>query len=112
MSKPIRFETNFSEFADGAAGFPACGHEHPDAALLVTCRSGMDGWTAAPQITSPSPNARILILTQPEEQDPRSAACEAGARRCMLEKNLFEAREIVELNNQTEHVLSEPHPVA
>lgn len=40
----------------------------------------MDGLTATRQITSPFPNARILILTQPEEQDPRSAACEASAR--------------------------------
>jgi len=112
MSEPVYFETIFLESADGAAGFPACDHKHTDSALLDTRRSAMDGLTATPQITGPCPNARLLMLTQPEAQNPRSTACEAGVHRYMLEKNLFERHETIRSNSQAEHVWPQPHPVA
>jgi two-component system response regulator DegU len=55
----------------------------------------MDGLTATRQIHEAHPSARIVIVTDYDDEDLRSAASEAGASGYALKQNLADLPRIV-----------------
>jgi two-component system response regulator DegU len=81
---------NIFECEDGADALAAYTEHRPDAVLMDVRMPRMDGLAATRQILSHHPAARIVIVTDYNDDGLRNAAREAGACAYALKNNLTE----------------------
>jgi CheY-like chemotaxis protein len=81
---------NIFECNDGADALAAYTEHRPDAVLMDVRMPRMDGLSATRLILQQHPAARIVILTDYNDDGLRSAAREAGACAYALKNNLTE----------------------
>ena len=90
------------ECSDGTEARAAYAERRPDIVLMDIRMSNMDGLAATRQIRKFHPQARVVIVTDYDDEDLRKAASEAGACGYALKHNLTELsgliRTIVEKN--------------
>jgi len=88
--------------SDGAEALAAYADLRPDIVLMDIHMSKMDGLAATGQIREFHPEARVIMVTDYDDEDLRKAASEAGACGYALKQNLTELpgliRSIVEKN--------------
>jgi len=83
------------ECEDGADSLAAYAAHHPDVVLMDIRMPRMDGLSATRRLLSAYPDAKVVMLTDYNEDELRSAACEAGACAYALKHNLTELEEIL-----------------
>jgi DNA-binding NarL/FixJ family response regulator len=76
------------ECADGADAL-GCYEAHRPDWVLMDWEMRTDGLTATRRIIKAHPDARILIVTQHDDENLRAAAIEAGARGFFLKDDLL-----------------------
>lgn len=86
----------FAECDDGGEALEAYACSRPDWVLMDIEMKVMDGITATAQIRAVFPEARVIIVTNYDNQALRQAAREAGARGYVLKDNLFEMRSLLQ----------------
>src|SRR6202044_1279246 len=84
------FADKIFECEDGADALAAYTEHHPDAVLMDVRMPRLDGLSATRQILKRHPWARIVIVTDYNDEGLRSAAREAGACAYALKNNLTE----------------------
>ena len=78
------------ECSDGADALAAYTERQPDIVLMDVRMPRMDGLAAMRQIRNFDPTARVLMVTDYDDEDLRAAALEAGACGYALKQNLTE----------------------
>ncbi|HTV04070.1 MAG TPA: response regulator transcription factor [Acidobacteriaceae bacterium] len=76
------------ECRDGADALDAYTRHRPDVVLMDVRMPRLDGLTATRQIRQFDPSAKIVIVTDYDDDDLRAAAVEAGACDYALKQNL------------------------
>lgn len=79
----------FEECADGSDAIDCYEKIRPDWALMNYEMKRMNGLEATRRIVKMHPEAKILMLTQHDDDELREAAKEAGALGFMLKDDLF-----------------------
>ena len=87
--------TEIWECSDGSAALPLYEQHNPDIVLMDMRMPQMDGLTATRQIHRALPSARIVIVTDYDDEDLRLAAYEAGASGYALKQDLADLPRIV-----------------
>lgn len=80
---------DFRECEDGAEALSAYAEFHPDWVLMDWEMKQMGGLAATQNIISRFPDAKILIVTNYDEEDLRQAAKTAGASGFILKDDLL-----------------------
>ena len=75
------------ECGDGAQAFALYAEQLPDWVLMDVEMKGVDGITATRQIIAAYPQARIMIITDYNDDALRRAAYEAGACQYVVKEN-------------------------
>lgn len=83
------------ECPDGREALAAYARHRPDWVLLDGEMKTADGIAVAGEIYAAFPEAKIVILTNYDDEDLRQAARAAGACRCVLKDNLLAIRELI-----------------
>jgi CheY-like chemotaxis protein len=83
------------ECADGSEALAAYEEHRPDIVLMDIRMPTIDGLTATRLIRGYDPSARIIVLTDYQDEDMKSAALEAGAREYVLKQEIAGLPEIV-----------------
>ncbi len=83
------------ECADGADALAAYEEHRPDIVLMDLRMPHIDGLTATRQIRGYDPSARIVIVTDYEDDDMRTAALDAGAREYVLKHEISALPELL-----------------
>ena len=83
------------ECSDGADALEAYERLRPDWVLMDIGMKNVDGITATRQITTAYPQAKIIIVTDYNDDDLRSAAREAGASSYVIKENLLDIVDIL-----------------
>ncbi len=83
------------ECTDGSAALGAYEEHHPDVVLMDIRMAGVDGLTATRQICRADSSARIIVVTDYQDEDMRAAALDAGAREYVLKHDIAGLPEIV-----------------
>ena len=83
------------ECEDGADSLDAYIAHRPDIVLMDILMPHMDGLTATRKLLRAYPAATIIILTDYNDDELRSAAREAGACAYALKHNLTELEEVI-----------------
>src|ERR1700753_4144182 len=83
------------ECSDGSGALAAYEEHQPDVFLMDVRMPGVDGLTATRQICSRDPTARIIMVTDYQDDDVKAAALEAGAREYVLKHEVDGLPEIV-----------------
>lgn len=83
------------ECSDGADALTAYANHRPGIVLMDIRMPRMDGLTATRQIRQFHPSARIVMVTDYEDEDLRNAASEAGASGYALKQNLTDLPGII-----------------
>ena len=78
------------ECADGSDAFAAYADRRPDVVLMDVRMPRMDGLAATRQIRQHHPAARVVMVTDYDDEDLRKAASDAGACGYVLKQNLTE----------------------
>jgi CheY-like chemotaxis protein len=81
-----------AECEDGDEALAAYARHRPDWVLMDISMPNMDGLTATRRILELFPEARVLIVTQYDDDRLRDAARQAGAQGYVLKENLLELR--------------------
>jgi CheY-like chemotaxis protein len=81
---------------DGAHALEAYETHRPDVVLMDVKMPRMDGLTATRQLLQRYPQARVVILTDYDDDELRSAAREAGACAYALKTNLTELEAVIQ----------------
>ncbi len=76
------------ECENGAQALTAYDQCLPDLVLMDIRMPGMDGLAATRQIRARHPRARVIMVTDYDEDDLRAAASESGACGYVLKQNL------------------------
>jgi CheY-like chemotaxis protein len=76
------------ECSDGADALAAYTERQPDVVLMDIRMPRMDGLAAAREICRFDPSARVVMVTDYDDEDLREAAREAGACGYALKQNL------------------------
>lgn len=84
------------ECADGAGVLALFRLERPDFVLMDIQMEGVDGITAMRQVKAVDPTARVIIVTDYDQQDLRDEAYQAGACGYVLKENLLELVPLLE----------------
>jgi len=95
------------ECADGAEAAEAYAKHRPDLVLMDIRMPRLDGLAATRQLVKQFPEARVVMLTDYDEDDLRVAATKAGARGYALKHNLTSLEALVE---QIRSEGTEPRP--
>ena len=90
----------FAECEDGGEALEAYSSSRPDWVLMDIEMKAMDGIKATEQIRAVFPEARVIIVTNHDNQVLRHAAREAGARGYILKDNLFEMRSLLQAKTE------------
>jgi len=83
------------ECTDGADALAAYAERHPDIVLMDVRMPRMDGLAAARQIRKFDPTARVVMVTDYDDEDLRVAAREAGACGYALKQNLTDLPDLI-----------------
>jgi len=78
------------ECSDGADAMALYENHQPDVVLMDVRMPVMDGLTATRQIRQVYPSARVVIVTDYDDDDLRAAASQAGASGYALKQSLTE----------------------
>ena len=84
------------ECADGSAALTIYEQHRPDWVLLDIEMEPMDGLTASQHLHESFPSARIVIVTNYDDEELREQAQLAGACRYVLKESLLELRQILQ----------------
>ena len=87
--------TTVWECTDGAEALAAYAERLPDIVLMDIRMSRMDGLVATRQIRESHPEARVVMVTDYDDEDLRKAASEAGACGYALKQNLTELSSLI-----------------
>jgi len=87
--------TEVHECTDGSEASAAYKEQRPDWVLMDIKMNDVDGLTAARQIHTASPEAKIMIVTDYDGADLREAAQLAGACEYVVKEDLLEIRRIL-----------------
>lgn len=82
--------TEISECTDGAEAVQRYAQVRPDWVLMDIEMKDLDGISAARQIKTDFPEARIVMVTNYDHPNLRAAARRAGAKEYVLKENLLE----------------------
>ena len=85
-----------SECSDGAEALSFYKEHQPDWVLMDIRMKDVDGLTATRQIKAAFADAKIIIVTNYDDQYLRQAAQQAGASEFVLKENLLEVRRILQ----------------
>lgn len=91
------------ECTDGSDALAAYEKHCPDVVLMDVRMPSVDGLTATKQIRAYDSLARIIIVTDYEDQDLRAAALEAGAREYVLKHEISDLPEIISAVGKPRH---------
>ncbi len=83
------------ECSDGSEALAAYERLRPDWVLMDVEMKGVDGITATRQIMAAYPQARIMIITDYNDDALRRAAYEAGACQYVVKENLLDILDIL-----------------
>ena len=83
------------ECEDGAQALTAYQRRRPDWVLMDIKMPGLDGIAASSQITPADPEAKIVIVTDYDDERLRAAARNAGAREFVSKERLLDLRPIL-----------------
>jgi two-component system response regulator DegU len=83
------------ECSDGSEAISAYERLLPDWILMDLDMNGVDGITATRQITAAHPEAKIVIVTDYNDDELRRAAREAGAAEYVVKENLLNILDII-----------------
>ncbi len=83
------------ECADGSEALAAYEEHRPDIVLMDLRMPHVDGLMATRQIRGYDPSARIIVVTDYQDEDMKTAALEAGAREYVLKHEISGLPEIV-----------------
>lgn len=83
------------ECTDGCDALDTYERYRPDVVLMDVRMTVMDGLTATRQIRNSYPQARIIVVTDYDDDDLRAAALKAGACDYVLKEELANLPEIV-----------------
>lgn len=96
VSIVMPFADEIRECADGAEAVSAYCRRQPDLVFMDIRMKEMDGIAATRQIKAADPAAKIVIVTDYDDDGLRQAARSAGACGYVLKENLLELRRWVE----------------
>ena len=85
-----------SECSDGEEALSFYKEHQPDWVLMDIRMKDVDGLTATRQIKAAFADAKIIIVTNYDDQYLRQAAQQAGASEFVLKENLLEVRRILQ----------------
>ena len=85
------------ECPDGADALAVYADRVPDVVLMDIRMPRMDGLTATRQICQSHPEARVVMITDYDDEDLRKAAAAAGARAYALKQNLTDLSGLIRL---------------
>lgn len=94
---PLAME--ITECGDGGEALALYISNRPDFVLMDVDLGEMDGITATRRIKANDPHAKIIIVTNYDENDLREAARKAGACGYVLKENLLEVLELLRTNS-------------
>ncbi len=83
------------ECSDGADALESYVRLRPDWVLMDIGMKNVDGITATRQIMAAYPQAKIMIVTDYNDDSLRRAAYEAGANQYIVKENLLDILEIL-----------------
>jgi DNA-binding NarL/FixJ family response regulator len=87
--------TSIWECSDGAEAQRAYLEYRPDFVLMDIRMPRMDGLEATKKLRRTDPEAKVVIVTDYDDDDIRSAANEAGASGYILKQNLMELTQLL-----------------
>jgi len=87
------FGCEIRECADGADALSAYQAQQPDLVLMDVSMSEVDGISATRQIRAADPAAKIVIVTNYDDEKLRRAAASAGACGYVLKDSLLDLRQ-------------------
>jgi len=90
------------ECVNGSDAVQAFARHQPDCVLMDFAMPEMDGLAATAQIKAQFPHARILIITQYDNEGLRQAAREAGASGFVRKEDLHQLPELIGGETQRE----------
>lgn len=94
---PLAME--IEECGDGSEAVMRYATGKPDFVLMDVDLGEMDGITATRKIRADDPEAKIIIVTNYDENDLREAAQKAGACGYVLKENLLEILTLLQTNS-------------
>lgn len=83
------------ECSDGSRALSVYAESRPDWTFVDLKTGGTDGLAVVRQIKSAYPKARIVVMTNYDDDDFREAARLAGANDYVCKENLIEVRRIL-----------------
>lgn len=89
------FVSEIYECRDGAEALAIYSARQPDWVLMDIRLVGLNGLEATRQITAAWPQAKIMIVTDYDDDELREAARYAGACEYVIKENLLELRRIL-----------------
>lgn len=95
--------SEISECEDGSEVLASFARADPDWVLMDIGMKGMDGLTATRQLLARWPEARVLMVTNHNDEMLRSEARAAGARGYVLKENLIEVRQMLHSRPTSSH---------
>lgn len=92
------FANEIDECDDGGEAVLLYASGRPDFVLMDIDLGEMDGITATRKIRANDPNAKIIIVTNYDENDLRDEARQAGACGYVLKENLLDVLGLLQTN--------------
>jgi len=96
----LPFASEICECIDGADAFSAYQAHRPDVVLMDIRMDEVDGIQATKQIKAADPKAKIVIVTDYDDDALRHAAMSAGACGYALKENLLDLARLLETIKQ------------